>query len=294
MIEISFHKTEEAEKFHEFLLNKFQVQKITEKGVPFLKKQNKVSVNFENDLESISTFKKVFYRFIMQYTFNNYFRKILQEQYYFIHEDEKQQILAIIYSVIEGHREDLCSLIDEDINITMQVEKVIDEIIDEQTSFSYDSFVKFRLRPVMEKLIQYVELSIDEYKMEQEYQMYIQTLREFLLQRSAKLEVVQLVMNEQIQFYNEFFSEIKREELTKMIDRKLLSNHPIYVDSVTIAPLLSIAPKKIFLYTSNSEEPLVRTIGNIFEERVVIHPMHHFYKLREKYFSDQSMKRKIK
>lgn len=56
----------------------------------------------------------------------------------------------------------------------------------------------------------------------------------------------------------------------KMIDRKLLSNHPVYVDSATIAPLLSIAPSVVYVYTNDSEQPLVRTIKNIFEERVAV------------------------
>lgn len=59
-----------------------------------------------------------------------------------------------------------------------------------------------------------------------------------------------------------------------MIDRKLLVNHPVYVDSASIAPLLSIAPTTIFLYTKDPEEALVRTIKNIFEERVSILPYH--------------------
>ncbi len=66
------------------------------------------------------------------------------------------------------------------------------------------------------------------------------------------------------------FTEMKRFELTKMIDRKLLINHPVYVDSTTIAPLLSIAPKLIYLYSAKPEQPLIRTIQNIFEERVYI------------------------
>lgn len=36
-----------------------------------------------------------------------------------------------------------------------------------------------------------------------------------------------------------------------MIDRKLLFNHPVYVDSATIAPLLSIAPATIFFIQKN-------------------------------------------
>lgn len=294
MIEICFQKKNEAKRFFHYLLDEYEVQQSKEKDLPFFRDQNRVKVNTRDFPNAILALKKALYHFIMQITFNDHFRNILKEQYYFIHEDEQQQILAIIQSILEGNRTDLLPFIDEDFHVTVQIEKIIDEIITEQTLFSYESLVKFRLRPVMKNLDQYVELSIDEYKMEQEYQMYIQTLREFLLERKSKLDVVQLVMSEQAHFYNDCFSEIKREELAKMIDRKLLSNHPVYVDSVTIAPLLSIAPKKIFLYTSNSEEPLVRTIRNIFEERVVIYSIHHFFKLREKYVSDMLKKRSVK
>lgn len=113
-------------------------------------------------------------------------------------------------------------------------------------SFSFDSFVTFRLRPFINRLEKYVELSIDEYKMEQEYQMFIQTLRDFISSRSAQKNSLHLLIDEEVMFFNEHFSEIKRIELTKMIDRKLLFNHPVYVDSTTIAPLLSIAPQFIF------------------------------------------------
>ncbi len=116
----------------------------------------------------------------------------------------------------------------------------------------------------------YVEISIDEYKMEQEYQMFVQTLREFLANREPKIETLHLLFDEEITFYNEQFEEIKRGELTRMIDRKLLFNHPIYVDSASIAPLLSIAPTNILIYTNDPDAPLVRTIKNIFEERVTI------------------------
>jgi len=106
--------------------------------------------------------------------------------------------------------------------------------------------------------------------MEQEYQMFVQMLRDFLINREPKMDALHLLFNEEITFYNEQFVEIKRGELTRMIDRKLLVNHPVYVDSASIAPLLSLAPTSIFIYTKDPEEPLVRTIKNIFEERVTI------------------------
>jgi putative sporulation protein YtxC len=213
--------------------------------------------------------KKAFYEFIIKIKRDDWFREMLKERYYYEDPEEQQQIIEIIYSVLEGQREELALLLKEN-NEEPKLKQAVDEVFLNHVPFSFDSFYKFRLRPYLQMLESYVEISIDEYKMEQEYQMFVQTLREFLANREPKIESLHLLFDEEITFYNETFQEIKRGELTKMIDRKLLFNHPIYVDSASIAPLLSIAPRIILIYTNDPEAPLVRTIKNIFEERVTI------------------------
>jgi putative sporulation protein YtxC len=213
--------------------------------------------------------KKAFYEFIIKIKRDDWFREMLKERYYYEDPEEQQQIIEIIYSVLEGQREELALLLKEN-NEEPKLKQAVDEVFLNHVPFSFDSFYKFRLRPYLQMLESYVEISIDEYKMEQEYQMFVQTLREFLANREPKIETLHLLFDEEITFYNETFEEIKRGELTRMIDRKLLFNHPIYVDSASIAPLLSIAPRNILIYTNDPQAPLVRTIKNIFEERVTI------------------------
>ncbi|WP_462412455.1 putative sporulation protein YtxC [Neobacillus sp. Marseille-QA0830] len=213
--------------------------------------------------------KTGFYQFITFVKRDDWFQEIISEQFYFKEAEEQQQIMEILYSILEGQREDLSMFI-KDKNEDPKIKEAIDHIFKDQVTFSFDSFVKFRLRSYLQHLERYVEISIDEYKMEQEYQMFVQMLRDFLADREPKADVLHLLLDEEITFYNQQLKEIKRSELTKMIDRKLLVNHPIYVDSATIAPLLSLAPTSIFLYTRDKEAPLVRTIKNIFEERVII------------------------
>lgn len=64
----------------------------------------------------------------------------------------------------------------------------------------------------------------------------------------------------------------------KLVDRRLLFNHPVYIDSAVIAPLLSIAPNEILLYTDSEEKAIIRTLLNIFEERLKILPLADFRK----------------
>jgi putative sporulation protein YtxC len=226
--------------------------------------------------EAFYTIKEGVYEFIAIKKRDDWFRGILSERFFYQDTGEQDQILDIIYSVIEGHREDLASFVagsDE----KGYVLEAINEIFKGSISFSFDSFVMFRLKPFLDVLRSYVEIAIDEYKLEQEYQMFIQTLREFLCGRTPQHEHVHLKLDNETVFFNSDFVEIKRNELVKGIDRKLLGNHPVYVDSVTIAPLLSMAPLTIYLYTDEPEQPLVRTIGNIFEERVKLCPLKAFH-----------------
>ncbi len=213
--------------------------------------------------------KNAFFEFITQVKLDDWFRGILQNRFFYEDADEQQQILEILHSVLAGQREDL-SVFLKKTNEEPAIRDAINHIFQKNVSFSFDSFLKFRLRPYLQLLESYVEISIDEYRMEQEYQMFVHMLRVFLADREPKMDVLHILFDDEITFFDRHFSEIKRGELTRMIDRKLLVNHPIYVDSVSIAPLLSIAPNTIFIYTKNPDEPLVRTIKNIFEERVAI------------------------
>jgi putative sporulation protein YtxC len=266
LAEIIFRSKMDAKRFYDHLLKCLHINPGNQ---DILLLEDRYIVKILENKINLEYVKTAFYEFIVKIKTDDWFRTILQEHYFYEDLEEQQHILEIIYSVLEGQREDLAVLIREN-EEAPNIKDAVEEIFQDHVSFSFDSFVKFRLRPYLKMLESYVEISIDEYKMEQEYQMFIQTLRDFLAVREPKMDSLHLLFDEEITFYDEGFAEIKRGELMKMIDRKLLFNHPVYVDSASIAPLLSIAPKNILLYTKNPEEPLVRTIKNIFEERVVI------------------------
>ncbi|MGN7399937.1 putative sporulation protein YtxC [Cytobacillus praedii] len=282
MIEIIFQKNEDAKDFYQYL-QLYLASSAFSNNILHFEDQHIVKMKIESNGEKyIEIVKEAFYQFIIKSKQDHWFRRILAEQYYYEDEEEQQQILEIIHSILEGSRKDLTVFVSE-LNVETNLKTAISQIFQENIAFSFDSFVKFRMRPLMDQMAKYVEISIDEYKMEQEYQMFIQTLRDFLSNREAKLNQIHLLMDDGIHFFDDQFYEIKRSDLLRMIDRKLLFNHPVYVDSVTIAPLLSIAPTSIYLYAEDREQPLVRTIHNIFEERLIFVPIEKFYECKRQF-----------
>ncbi|WP_181884561.1 putative sporulation protein YtxC [Neobacillus piezotolerans] len=227
------------------------------------------------DGNSIDKLAQAFWLYLAEAKWDEWFRGILRDTYYFSDPSEQQHIIDIMHSILEGDRRELFVFLGKN-GPESYVKESIGQMLREGTSFSFDSFVKFRLRPFFDYMEEVAALSIDEYKMEQEYLIFIESLREFVQGRPARMNLLHVLAGEEITFYDEQLAEVKRAELVKMIDRKLLNNHPVYVDSYSIAPLLSIAPAAIHLYAEEPEIPLIRTILNIFEERVELHKTDEF------------------
>ncbi|MBS4173779.1 putative sporulation protein YtxC [Bacillus sp. FJAT-49736] len=245
-------------------------------------KQYFLTIDFSAiSLEEVET---GFSQFIIQKKRNDWVKDILREYFFFKEEEEQNNILEIVIDMFNGDRPELTSIISE-MNETKMIRHAVSALLEQYDTVSFDSLIKFRLKEYYEQIIVYVEIAIDEYKMEQEYQVFIQMLRDYLLERPSKLDVVRIYFEEYGIFYNDQFQEMTKSEIANMLDRRLLTNHPIYIDSVTIAPLLSIAPKKIYLYADSFDNGLIRTLQNIFEERIMLANKEQFWQERNTFFT---------
>ncbi|WP_421385506.1 sporulation protein YtxC [Bacillus salacetis] len=216
------------------------------------------------------------YRFIMNIKRLEWAAYILSEYYLYKDAHEQEQILTIVGEMLSGERDELTSLLNE-WNEGEFLHGNLESLLESEEPVHFDSFVKFRLKALYERTVLYVEKAIDEYKLEQDYQMFVQMLRDYLASKSDQQETIHLYFsNCDLLFFNAELKEMKRTELLSVVDKRLLTNHPVYVDSYTIAPLLSMAPKLINVYCTEPELKLIRTIQNIFEERVRILPLSSF------------------
>lgn len=216
----------------------------------------------------------MFAHFIIHVKRGEFLHKVLSEQFFFGDKDEREQIIEIVSEMCNGKRAELIALTGEIKEFDM-VRSAVDSFFDSSDSILFDSLLTFRLKEYQQELIRFLHVAIDEYKMEQEYQMFVNMLREYLKSRNTGKKTVHLSIDEEVTFYDEDFEEMEKSDVMKMVDRRLMAIHPVYIDSVVIAPLLSMAPERIFLYTMFDDKPLVRTLRNIFEERMTILPPIH-------------------
>lgn len=274
MVHISFQNDAEALTLLQMVLNhSFGLE--LHQSIQFTPRQGlELDIEQRNLEKWLTLLTDVFHRFLLEEKLQHALEQIITQKFYFRERDEIESILLFAASIFEGEKnmsqEPLFS--DE----KQWIKKGLHSILTEKLSFSFDSFTTFRLKSFYQSLEKYAMLAIDEYKLEQDYQSFIATLRDFLHKSKPKMSNLHLVYRDAFYFYDHSFRKLELFEITDLIDRHLLSESSIYIDSVTLAPLLSIAPERLYIYTNDTEQGLIQTMKRVFEERTFILPLDAF------------------
>ncbi|PFW17288.1 putative sporulation protein YtxC [Bacillus cereus] len=213
--------------------------------------------------------------FIMNVKQNEWIHTILKEKFFYEEQEECHQILHMAQEILKERRKGVAHDLTRHKFETYIMSSLNDWLCD-PLSFSFSSYVRFRLRTYREMVARLAEVAIDEYKMEQEYQMFIETLRQQVSGRKSRLSCVHLIFDESFIFYDDKGRRLKQERLVQYIDEELLKQKDVYIDTKVIAPLLSISPKKVYLYTKEQDHNMIVTLRNVFQERVQLHGLHEF------------------
>ncbi len=202
---------------------------------------------------------------------------IIENIFFYENEEEQSQILAMAKSILSGERLDL-----PNVTKLFFTEKIIDDafagFLTRDCNFCYDSFLTFRLRGYLDKLIDCVEMAIDEFQLEQEYQNLVESFRYYLKKRLPKLNCVHLVIDKEIFFYDEYYEPLSKEVLETYLDRDIMFEKGIPIQEMVISPLVSIAPKEVHLYSDDIDSGVIHSIQNIFQEKVKIYSIGVFEK----------------
>ena len=271
VVKISFQNDSEALK----LLNFVSVHPLGAEFQPYIEflPQQGLHVHMtEKQADKwLSLLSEVFHSFLLEEKMRLVLKQIIIGKFFYREQEEIDAIIEIASSIIEGERSDSkCTLFSKEKQL---IEEGLESILAGKVSFSFDSFTTFRLRSFQHTLEKYAVRAIDEYKLEQDYQNFIAMLRDCLHGQEAKLSRLHLVNHDGFQFYDHELNRLNRPTLNSMIERKLLTKNSLFLDTVILAPLLSIAPDRLFIYTDDKEEGLIQTMARIFEERATVLPL---------------------
>ncbi|MDC3412605.1 putative sporulation protein YtxC [Aquibacillus sp. 3ASR75-11] len=199
---------------------------------------------------------------------------IIKTCYYYKHKEEINRIASLAQAIIAGEDADLADIVKD--NRPRDMLLTLFWVNREESPIYFDSIMKFRFKNFREELIEVVGLAIDEFKREEDYQSFVQSLREYVAKKKSKYKAIHVLQGTNFSFYNENGKLLSHMEL-----KALMQHEPLYIvgldsNEMNITPLLAMAPKEINIYGDDPSEPKTTTIMNIFQEKVKRKHSHQF------------------
>ncbi|SDN06082.1 putative sporulation protein YtxC [Sediminibacillus halophilus] len=200
---------------------------------------------------------------------------IIKNVYYYKDKEEVHRISELAHSILSGDESgDVPIPVDIDLRKTLK--NCFQKNIHTEEAVHFDSLVNFRLQPYKEELIEIIGMAIDEFKREEDYQSFVQSLREYVTKKKSKFQVVHVVQGRNFKFY-----KANGKPFSKMEIKMLIQQEPLYIvgldeAELNITPLLAMAPERVVIYGDHPSEPKTLTVINVFQEKAVFEPFTRF------------------
>lgn len=212
-------------------------------------------------------------------------REMIETYFYYTNQDEVDRILNLTEWIFSGKDNNSLQIRGKE-DPQKLLNAVFRESINEKTTIHFDSIVQFRLKSFQNKIIEYIGFAIDEFKREEDHQMFINMLREFIENKEAKYHDIHIVQGDIFTFFKS-----NGERFSNMELKLIMHEEPLYIVGLddkefNLAPLVALAPEKITIYGDNPSESKTLTIINVFQERVVLKPYREFpfqHSLKKRY-----------
>jgi putative sporulation protein YtxC len=133
---------------------------------------------------------------------------------------------------------------------------------------SIDGFITFRLKSYLRALRKLVNHAIDDYILDQEYKEFIQLLRYFVSMQKPKVPLVHVIHEGDRHFRllqsdgNPLTIQETDETIGDLLEQAF--SH----EDLIVSTLLTVAPEQVILHTRHEEANIVRTLKQVFDDRI--------------------------
>ncbi|MFZ3590737.1 putative sporulation protein YtxC [Bacillus sp. DJP31] len=213
--------------------------------------------------------------FIVQVKEPEFIQGFLCAIFYYEDEAEQQQIIQMVHSLVTEDEVHMHPLLREGYRLEEMIDQSLTMFLSRHIDFSFEAFLKFRLKDYFNRLLEYIEVAIDEYKLEQDYQDFIESLRKYIASKRSTINLVHVVHEkDQFLFFDEDLQPFTHN--LQHFQEDFISLQGFEVDKELIAPLLLLCPNHVFLYSVDLDQGVIQTLVAIFQERVNILPFERF------------------
>ena len=193
-------------------------------------------------------------------------RKIVQGNYFYYNEEEKNVILNKAKEMLnpEGYASFQRRQRKETILLKVQ------EYLDLHKELILEGFINFRLKEYQQELADIVNYAVDEFLLEKEYIEFIRLLRYFVDIQEPRIETIKIVFKKNDKFtLLDSNDQLFQHECLDGLMVDFLENDINY-DDLLISALITLAPREIELHIQKEVKmrDAIKTIQNVFGQRV--------------------------
>ena len=221
--------------------------------------------------EIVTCLKDVFIHFRL--------RKVIQqtiEQTYFYKDSEEIERISVLTYWVLSEQQYATTIFGDLHSFDDYIITLFENNITINQPIYFDSLATFNLKPLHTCLIKAVGYAIDELKREEDHQRFIQSVREFIEHQKIKTKELHILQGEQFSFFKEDGKPFTTIEL-----KTLMYKEPLYIvgldeNEMNLSPIITLSPRKIYIYGDHPSEAKTLTIINLFQERVIFLPKQKF------------------
>ncbi|MBO8156441.1 MAG: hypothetical protein H0Z32_08285 [Bacillaceae bacterium] len=207
------------------------------------------------------------------YYFNDWFKNMVKEYYYFSDENEIEQILPFVRSILKepGHY-----IPEKFQHQPCHILRYVSSHIYSGEVFHFNRFLHESKEKHYQWLVELTGYAIEEWKRESEYQEFIHCLRNEVRKHESRCEKVIVYSDYRFTYYNSNGVPYTRQEIQELQNKEPLYLFGYQTIDPNLSPLLALKPKRIQIYTDRPEDPMVQKVVSIFQERVQVLPGEKF------------------
>lgn len=202
-----------------------------------------------------------------QYRMQKLVKGIIEKVYLYSNDTEIEQIYKHTRDIIEL-KMFANTLFGEGITLNEYIKCLFDNQVQVPCKIYFDSLVTFCTTPLREVLIDAVALGIDEFKREEEYQEFIESVRVFITRRGVRTAELHILQAEQFSFYKANGKQYSLLELRNIMHDAALYIVGLDENEMNLSPVITLSPKKIYIYGNEPTEPKTLSLISLFQERV--------------------------
>ena len=202
---------------------------------------------------------------LLSYTIIDFYEpKILQNlintNYFYFSTEDKKEIFNLCLTNID---------FSSSISMFNVISNAIHKYFLDNKYLILDGFVNFRLHYYLKELDSIVDMCVNKFIIDREYNEFIELLKTYIQTTPCNSKIIHLIYkNQESTLLDSNKNEIKFNN--EFLKQKYLSDISFSSNDYALNTLLTLLPQKLYIHVINGEDEFISTLKQVFDNRVCI------------------------